>query len=512
MLNVLAVRSPSLISNLATTISPCLPIGLAYIVASIEDLPITIEVVDPISAKPSIADVTPFRDSVSILGLTPEETIERIQRAPDVCLVSCMFSMEWPITQVLINGIKEKFPKCWIVGGGEHFSALPEYSLVHSDLDMCVLGEGEHTIREVMAHLTRTGMPPTTVEGTVTKDPASGAIMRTERRKRIEQLETIPHPAWKYFNVDGFLDKGISNTSSGTHSRRAFPICASRGCPYRCTFCSNPFMWGSLWKARSPDDVLKEMRLWIDRYRINHFDFCDLTAIVRKDWILQFAHLLIEERLGITWGLPSGTRSEALDEEVLMALKQSGCNDLDYAPESGSPTILKAMDKRITPERMLVSMRACSRVGINSKANIIFGYPQEKRRHILETYLFIIRMALAGVNDVIVTALSPYPGSKIFEEFQNSGKVMVDEQYFFRLSTQGSLDRSPCFSDYYSRTELQLFKYGGFAIFYAVSFIAHPVRLLVFLRDMCRWRGTTRLSMGLINILSRMWLRFARSV
>jgi radical SAM superfamily enzyme YgiQ (UPF0313 family) len=237
-MQVLAIRSPSIINNLATTISPALPIGLAYVVAAIKDL-VDIEVIDPIAEKPFISELTPFKNGTSILGLTPEETLERIQHNPDVCLISSMFSMEWPITQGLINQIKEKYPKCIIIGGGEHFNATAEYSLRHSHLDICVLGEGEASLREFVERMIK------------------------EKKMPIDarQLHEIRWPAWEYFNVNGFLDSGVSNTGNGVEGFRAMPIVASRGCPYKCTFCSNSSMWGTLWRARTPQDVLDEMVL-----------------------------------------------------------------------------------------------------------------------------------------------------------------------------------------------------------------------------------------------------------
>lgn len=501
-MHVLAIRVPSLVNNLTTTISPSLPIGLAYVVAAIEDL-VTIETIDAIGERPRNTDVTPYSKTTSVLGLTPKETVALAQKTPDVCLVSSMFSLEWPVTREVINLVREKFPQCIIVGGGEHFSAAPDFSLDHSALDVCVLGEGEATIREFTERLIKEGTLPLDVPGTVVRDPRSKKIIHNARRERIKAVESIRYPAWHLFNVDTFLKLGVGQMSTGGKEHRAFPLAASRGCPYGCTFCSNPQMWGTIWKARPPQDVLTEMKLWKERYGVTHFDFVDLTAIVKKEWILEFTKLLIRENLGITWGLPSGTRSEALDLEVLELLKQSGCNDLDYAPENGSEKILKVMKKMINKDRMLESIRACYKVGINCKANIIFGYPQETRKDVMDTIWFMMRMAFAGMNDVLVGAVSPYPGSKLFEELVAAKKINMDEEYFMQLAAQGSLDFSPSFNNHYSRWELHCFKVGSWALFYAVSLLARPARLWVLLRDLATGNGTTRLSMGLLNIFSR---------
>ena len=71
------------------------------------------------------------------------------------------------------------------------------------------------------------------------------------------------------------------------------PMMASRGCPYQCTFCSNPTMWTTRWVVRSPQDVIAEIKHYRAIYKATNFDFHDLTAIVKKSWIVEFCTLLI---------------------------------------------------------------------------------------------------------------------------------------------------------------------------------------------------------------------------
>src|SRR5581483_3678726 len=97
--------------------------------------------------------------------------------------------------------------------------------------------------------------------------------------------------------------------------------------------CSNPEMWTQRWITRSPQLVLKEMETLIKTYNVENFDFCDLTAIVKKEWTVEFCTRLIQSGLKIQWQFPSGTRSEAIDAEVCELLAKSGCSSLVYAPE-----------------------------------------------------------------------------------------------------------------------------------------------------------------------------------
>src|SRR5439155_11432417 len=113
----------------------------------------------------------------------------------------------------------------------------------------------------------------------------------------------------------------------------------------------NPAMWTTRYAVRGVADVVDEIASYVERYRVTNVDFYDLTAIIKRDWILEFCAELERRRLAITYQLPTGTRSEALDGEVLSALHRTGCRNICYAPESGSAQTLARIKKKIKPER-----------------------------------------------------------------------------------------------------------------------------------------------------------------
>ena len=153
------------------------------------------------------------------------------------------------------------------------------------------------------------------------------------------------------------------------------PMMASRGCPYQCTFCSNPSMWTTRWIPRDPDLLLDEMQFYQKKYGAENFDFYDLTAIVKKSWIVDFCRKIEERGLSFTWQLPSGTRTEAIDGEVASLLYRSGCRNMSYSPESGSPAVLRRIKKKIHPDSVIGSISEATKNGMNIKCNIIFGFP-----------------------------------------------------------------------------------------------------------------------------------------
>jgi anaerobic magnesium-protoporphyrin IX monomethyl ester cyclase len=264
-------------------------------------------------------------------------------------------------------------------------------------------------------------------------------------------------------------------------------------------------MWTTRYEARAPADVVDEIAGHVARYRVDNVDFYDLTAIVRRDWVLEFCRLMEQRRLGVTWQLPSGTRSEALDGEVLRAMFRAGCRNVSYAPESGSERTLRRVRKKVRLERMEESMRQAVAAGLNVKANIIIGFPDEDRRDLRDTLGFIRRMARAGVHDVSVWTFSPYPGSQLFEELNAAGRLgPIDDDYFTSLLSYSDLGGAVSYSDAFTSTELQRWRVAGLSLFYLESCARHPVRPLRSLRNMLTARYESRLEMSLSNLVRRL--------
>jgi hypothetical protein len=126
--------------------------------------------------------------------------------------------------------------------------------------------------------------------------------------------------------------------------------------------------------ARS-EDVVAEIKHYVAQYQASNFDFQDLTAVIKKSWIVEFCEQLIAERLPISWQLPSGTRSEALDDEVLRLLVRSGCTNITYAPESGSEATLLRIKKKVDRDRIVRSMRSAVRPAATSRRTSSSGSP-----------------------------------------------------------------------------------------------------------------------------------------
>jgi radical SAM superfamily enzyme YgiQ (UPF0313 family) len=495
------IRPPGAVGRYALTLDATPPVSVAYVAAALARAGWDVNVIDALGE--GIDAMHPgYREDVLIHGLSIDEVVGRVDPEADVVGVSCMFSNEWPVVRAIVAAIAHRAPGIPIVCGGEHPTAAPDLSLRQAPaLAACVLGEGEETAVELFAALHQ-GRSLRTVAGIAYRE--EGRCVRTAPRARIRAVEEIERPRWDLVPFETYLSRGLS---FGVHRGRTMPVVATRGCPYRCTFCSSPRMWTTRYYARAPEDVVDEIERGIEQHGIEAVDFYDLTAIVRRDWILAFCHCLRARGLRITWQLPSGTRSEALDAEVLSEMFRSGCRNVSYAPESGSPETLRRVDKRVRLDRMLGSMHAATRVGLNVKANIIMGFPDETRGDLRETLRFVGRMARAGVHDVSVWTFVPYPGCELFELLAARGRLPdLDDDYFADLLSYSDFTRTVSYCDWLSDHELRRYRTAAMALFYGVSYVAHPGRPFRSLANLVRARYESRMEMSLGNLLRRIRL------
>ena len=475
-MHVTLIRPPKIVTDFAPhTQSGVPPLALACLAAALEEAGHTVTVIDAYGAAPSHAVDIPGTN-LHTVGLTAEEIAAVVPSDTDVIGLTCMFSQDWLYAKRVIAAAHTAVPHASIIVGGEHVTADPGHVLrTAPSVTACGIGEGEETLVAFVATLAGGGNLHD-VAGLVLRGD-DGAPHHTAPRARVRAIDDLPWPAWHLVpTLTTYLDNHFGFEEQ---NRRTMPMMATRGCPYRCTFCSSPSMWGTNWLARDPRDVLDEIKYYYHRYAIEHVEFYDLTAVVDRRWILAFTAMLTAERLPITWRLPSGTRSEALDDEVLQAMVESGCEAIVYAPESGSPRTLARIKKKVTPDRMLRSMQSAVRAGMHVRGHFIMGMPGQTLSEIAETWLFIARMAWVGVHDVNSYFFYPYPGSEMFRALVAEGKIdpmspAYDELLAGACFTDFKAIRS--WSEHFSPAMLRFLCLGSMAFFYVLNFLFWPVR------------------------------------
>ena len=271
-------------------------------------------------------------------------------------------------------------------------------------------------------------------------------------------------------------------------------------------------MWGTRYLPRDAKEVVDEIEHYVEKYDVRNVSFQDLTAVVKRRWVIEFCTLLIARKLNITWQMPSGTRAEIFDQEVADLLYRSGCRALAFAPESGSPQILAAVKKQIDLKRLRDAVRIAVDRGLCLSCFIVIGLPGETTATLFQTAKLVRQLAFIGTHDIGVAKFIPYPGSELFHQMQSEGKIALDDAFF--VSPMDFYSRSaPSYADGISSRQLYWWMLYLFTSFYLLSFAAHPLRTLsILLNAVVDGKQETRYARWIVDrfVVRKKWQKLNR--
>lgn len=239
-----------------------------------------------------------------------------------------------------------------VVIGGIHPSILPYETLWKTGACFVITGEGEHVFRNLVTDGCKTQNP--VIDGDIIKD-----------------LDELPLPARHLFNPSDVIDTtGIHGCEKGI---KATTIISSRGCPYNCSFCTKQHKMFRMYRFRSADSIIMELRHLIDEYGIQHVRFVDDIFTLNKRRVIKLCEAIKD--LEITW--INITRADHVDEEMLKCMKEAGCIETHIGVESGSQRILKLMNKNETSETIIKTSEKIKKAGIKLKVYLMYNFPTE---------------------------------------------------------------------------------------------------------------------------------------
>ncbi|MGD9015495.1 MAG: radical SAM protein, partial [Candidatus Omnitrophota bacterium] len=287
---------------------PCL--GLAYIAAVLEKNAIEVEVIDNF-----------------VLRLRKHEVLNLIKaKGPDMVGISCL-TPSAPIAFSIAKSIKEYNNKILTVLGNIHADLFSEEILKNQAVDIVVHGEGEYAMLE-LAKAAENNTDFTYIKGISFKK--DGKIVKTNFREPLKDLDRLPYPAWRLFPFKkyGFLP-------FADVKKPGLSILGSRGCPFRCTFCSLPNIGSNKYRKREPKNIVDEIEYLIANFPIRQIGFVDPIFPISKRDGLEFCDEMISRKLNnkIIWICE--TRVDKVDRELLREMRKAGCRRIVYGLESG---------------------------------------------------------------------------------------------------------------------------------------------------------------------------------
>jgi len=325
-----------------------------------------------------------------------------------------------------------------IVQGGPHVSALPEESASRPEIDIVARGEGEETWMDLCAVVEQAKTRNPKFQSRDLLDPASklldgvlgityqtpdGKIRHTHERPAIADLDTLPFPAYHFFKMARYtsLQPAIDAVEAG----KSFSMMTSRGCPYRCTFCSQSVM-AEKWRARSPENVIKEWRHLVEDLGAQEIGILDDSANIQRNRLHELSQRLIDAKLNhVPWIPINGIRANLADEELLRHMKQAGMKRVAFGVETGDEDILESIDKRVTHAQIRQAFKNAKKVGLETVGFFIIGLPGDTEETMEKTIRFACELDPLVANFSMMT---PYPGTKVWEQVhRNGGRMLVKD-------------------------------------------------------------------------------------
>lgn len=397
-------------------------LGLAYLAAVSEQRGDEVLLFDADVEDESIADAV-RRFDPDIVGITAN--------TPQV-------KSAWRTAQA-VKSVKD-IP---IVLGGPHVSVLPAESAMRPEVDVVVRGEGEEVWVKLCSIVenAENGNPNFSARDLL--DPQDslldtllgisyftndGQEKHNPDHPPIADLDTLPFPAYHFFKMDHYTN--LQPATDAVDGAKSFSVMTSRGCPYRCTFCSQSIM-PIKWRARSPENVLAEWQHLVWELGAQEIGVLDDSANIQVDRLEKMADLFIEHKVNhVPWIFVNGIRANLATVELLSKLKEAGLKRTAFGVESGDPAVLLSIDKKIDHDTIRQAFKNAKLVDLETIGFFIIGLPGETEETMDRTIEFACELDPLIANFSMMT---PYPGTKVYEIAKRQGRLLLDdwEDYVF---------------------------------------------------------------------------------
>ncbi|WP_214073072.1 radical SAM protein [Mucilaginibacter sp. dw_454] len=289
-----------------------------------------------------------------------------------------------------------------IVSSSDSTDRYVEY--LNAGADYVLIGEAEQTLLELTNHIKAGGTDVTHIAGVSYLD-TDGKAKKTMPRPVLKDLDSLPLPAWDLVDIAPYRDSWLKN--AGYFS---INMGTTRGCPFKCNWCAKP-IYGNRYNSRSPQNVIKELKMLKEHFPVDHIWFCDDIFGLKPGWVMEFAELMQQENLRTRFKIQS--RADLLvEQDQVDALARAGCENVWIGAESGSQKILDAMDKGTTIDQIHVATKAMKNAGIKPSFFIQFGYPGEDKTDIAKTINMINELLPFEIG---ISVSYPLPGTVFYD-------------------------------------------------------------------------------------------------
>jgi radical SAM superfamily enzyme YgiQ (UPF0313 family) len=301
--------------------------------------------------------------------------------------------------------LKKRLTSVRIVFFGLHVTARPE-DVLDGAIEYVIRGEPEYTARELVRFFGDGRMSLNQIEGL--SYYREGKIFHNPARPFIDNLDALPFPDRTLFT---------NNLYCLPHNREPFSIVqVSRGCPFKCTFCTAGLYYGYKDRRRSPANILAEVEEVTGKYGIRNYLFLSDTFNLHNDFVRALSEEIIKRRLTISWVCNS--RLDLVSRETMLLMKEAGCWMISLGIESASAQVLKLAGKTFSMQQAEDAIAGAQSAGLKTFCYFVFGLPGETPETIKSTLRFIRR---CRSDYAYFYTATPFPGTDFFVEAQSNG-------------------------------------------------------------------------------------------
>lgn len=397
-------------------------------------------------------------------NISPQETAERVNWLQPLLSAVIVYGSQpsastqnMTIAGRICKAIKEHTDSKAAIGG-LHPSALPEQTLRKNDVDFVIEGEGPYTLKDLIQAIKEKKDNYSTVPGLWYRN---GSIIKNNARPPlIRNLdEGLPIAAWDLLPMQKYRAHNWHCFGNLENRMPYGAVYTSLGCPYSCAFCciNAPFGKPGI-RYRSPELVVEEIGLLVDRYGIKNIKIVDELFVLDERHYMKIADLLI--RKGYDLNIWAYARVDTVKIENLQKMKRAGINWLALGIESANPDVRDGASKKMRIKDIKNVVRTIQKADIRVIGNFIFGLPDDNLETMQETLDMAINLNCEFVNFYCAMA---YPGSKLYEIAIKKGWKLPKEWHGF---SQHSYDTLPLPTKHISAKEVLKFRDDAFHKYY----------------------------------------------
>lgn len=355
---------------------------------------------------------------IRILNYIPKDISRIISFSPDIIGISAM-TKQYTAAVRFAARLKQHINTPIIIGG-VHITLAPDS--FNSAFDLAVMGEGEQTFLEIIQCVLLYGFDKghlKEIRGVMLD--YEGNILESRPRDFIRPLDTIPHPARDLFNMEFMFNP--EKPFFGHTKGRGTQMFTSRGCPYKCVFCSCSAVWGKP-RFHSAEYVVEEMSLLIERYGVKHIRIHDDLFTVNVTRLRKLVTLMEERGIPEKVSFAVFGRADTLNEEICALLKRMNTEFIEFGMESGSQRILDILKCGLVKLHHLENaVRLCRKFKLSVGGFFILGTPGETEDEMLQTLNFIRKLQLDKFFSSVCT---PLPGTTLWNRSVGNGLISGD--------------------------------------------------------------------------------------